>query len=273
LFALGVLVFALVAPLPSIAGPLADDCVEAAGSGVAMVVDFGDVADSGPRPGGVETRCVGHTGGLTGGQALIAAGFQLRIENGLLCAINGYPSDGCGERTGQRRYLYWSYWKGDGANWQYSGSGISVRLKAGSTEGWRFVDGTGSPNDPQPRYVPDQPAICGDEPPAPAPGPVAPAPDVPDRGGTGAVAPVPPGDSTTPSSFTAEPDPAGTAPTTAPSSQATVGTSRDEDLAMTVASSAPDDESDLGGMAGFVLVGLVIVGLGSAAVVRTRRGT
>ena len=30
--------------------------------------------------------------------------------SGLLCAIDGYPAGGCGDRTGQGGYHYWSYW-------------------------------------------------------------------------------------------------------------------------------------------------------------------
>jgi hypothetical protein len=262
-----VLAFAVVAPLPSVAGPLATPCADAAGPSVAVVVDFGDVATAGPRPGDLDVRCVAHTGGLTGAAALRDAGFALRFgTGGLLCAIDGYPADGCGERTGSRRYLYWSYWKGDGADWQYSGSGPAVRVREGAIEGWRFVEGAGSPNDPRPRHAADHDAICGAEPalvppagPSPALGSVAPA---------GPEPPAP--DATTATQLDVPADTAPPATSSVPASDATVVPARIDEQALDDAAPASDDR-DVGDAVGPVLVGAVIVVLAVAAVVRSRR--
>ena len=271
LVVVGVLVVALVAPLPSIGGPLATPCADAAGTGVAVVVDFGDVPGSGARPGGLDTRCVPHSGGLTGAAALIEAGYELRFgTGGLLCAINGYPADGCGERTGSRQYLYWSYWKGDGSTWQYSGSGPGVRVREGATEGWRFVDGAGSPNDPRPRHAADHDAICAE--PAPAP-PPSPGPQVLDDVPPSASGPFAPEVATT-TAPGAPPDAGVAAPTSPPTTptDGTVLAVRNDDEALGDASPA-SRQRDLGSAVGFVVVGGLIVVLFGAAIVRSRRRT
>jgi hypothetical protein len=82
-------------------------------------------------------------------------------SSGLLCAIDGYPTDGCGEQTGSK-YAYWSYWHGAGGAWSYStvGPGGS-RVHASSVEGWRFQpEGAGNPSDPPPRGSADPAATC-----------------------------------------------------------------------------------------------------------------
>jgi hypothetical protein len=127
---------------------------------VAVVVDFGDGST-------VSAVCVPAASTDNGAAVLAARAEQLGTpaprfnSSGLLCAIDGNPSDGCGEQNGSR-YAYWSYWHGTGAGWSYSNVGPGgSRVHAGETEGWRFQpDGAGNPSDPAPRGNPDPAATC-----------------------------------------------------------------------------------------------------------------
>jgi hypothetical protein len=173
---------------PALAAPgLLGACASAQSGTVAVVVDFGTVP-GGPG-GGPVVRCVSPGSPNTGAQALADAGFRVRYgPSGLLCAINDYPATGCGERTDSRQYKYWAYWRKSveqPAAWTYASIGpASARVEPGDVEGWRFVDGNGSPTDPQPRSTPDQVALCGvTAPPAPPPG--GPSPSPPGGGGSG----------------------------------------------------------------------------------------
>jgi hypothetical protein len=279
--AVGALAFASLASLPFAAGPFGQTCAEAAtGPSVALVVDFGNVSGQGNPPGGVVTRCVSHSNDMTGAQALIDAGFKLRIEDGLLCAISGYPATGCGEKTGARKYLYWSYWKAPAgtSTWEYSGAGVGVEIRAGVAEGWRFVEGSGSPNDLQPGAAPDHLAICG---------PIQ--PDIPSNSGPnepdGRPAPTPDnavgasgaidGGSGPPSTDPTGPNgadvPADVA-TTAKNTAATGGNANEDGEAVALDDAAPAAEtSSTGGVGVVVVVVLLIAALGGAAVVRSKR--
>ena len=121
---------------------------------VPIVVDFGGPGDK------VLVSCLATHSGDTGAQLLQQQASQLGYalprynESGLLCAIDGYPANGCGQQVGNQ-YAYWSYWHG-GRSWQYAnvGPGQWVVLK-GDVEGWRFQPGGGaSPSDPPPRAAP-----------------------------------------------------------------------------------------------------------------------
>jgi hypothetical protein len=249
------------------------------------VVDFGDVPGEGARPGGVEARCVPVDGDTTGGDVLKAAGFTLRVQGGMVCAINGYPADGCGKQTGQRRYLYWSYWRADAGSgaWEYSSIGPAyARAGDGDVDGWRFVDGSGSPNDPQPRQAPDHLAICGPptaDPPADAPAGAFPA------GGAADVANAPPDaaapgtdlPSGAPADASTGVDDASAASTPSPnsSSGASADASADngdggvDDLALAEASSSQAADGR-GGMIGALVVAALVVALGGGAFLRSR---
>ncbi|MGL5858094.1 MAG: SCO2322 family protein [Angustibacter sp.] len=67
---------------------------------IGLVVDFGRPADaeSGqpPQPIG---RCVSVPTTATGSDVLAAADLRLRVENGLTCAIQGWPATGCGDEV------------------------------------------------------------------------------------------------------------------------------------------------------------------------------
>jgi hypothetical protein len=89
---------------PDNAPVFADLCPDLAAAGategevrVAVVIDSGYTADApeGQTPPGDVVSCVTLPEGSTGNQALAAAG-SVTEDNGLVCAINGYPEGECG---------------------------------------------------------------------------------------------------------------------------------------------------------------------------------
>ncbi|MFE1440768.1 SCO2322 family protein [Streptomyces sp. NPDC058739] len=69
---------------------------------VALVLDFGTPGDapSGERPPPVRTVCASVEPDATTAEALAAVAKPLRYDtNALLCAISGYPRQGCGEQV------------------------------------------------------------------------------------------------------------------------------------------------------------------------------
>ncbi|UFR07514.1 hypothetical protein KBP30_27825 [Streptomyces sp. Go40/10] len=69
---------------------------------VALVLDFGTGADapSGETPPGRRTACARVPADATSADALAAVAKPLRYDtNALLCAIAGYPREGCGEQV------------------------------------------------------------------------------------------------------------------------------------------------------------------------------
>jgi hypothetical protein len=147
------MVAAVVLLLPSVLGGAGGSLVEAAAGSscasaagtvhVGLVIDFGTVDPAGAAKPMVR-QCVTIADRGTGADALSAGGHTPRWNSsGLLCAIDGYPATGCGERTATG-YRYWSYWHGGDA-WKYSSVGPdSFRPGEGGVEGWHFVDGTGT---------------------------------------------------------------------------------------------------------------------------------
>ena len=137
---------------------------------ISVVVDFGTGRS-------VSAACVG-AGTLDNGATVLAArASQLGTapprlnSSGLVCAIDGYPTEGCGDQTGGH-YAYWSYWHGDASGWTYSNVGpAGSRAQPGTVDGWRFQpDGAGNPSDPPPRGSSDPAATCRPAlPPAPSP--------------------------------------------------------------------------------------------------------
>jgi len=118
---------------------------------VAVVADFGGVN------GKVIVTCVLAKAGESGAQVLQSQAQLLRYpspryaESGLLCAIDGYPTSGCGTQSGGH-YAYWAYWHG-GKRWHYANRGPGGwKVSKGDVEGWRFEpDGSATPADPPPR--------------------------------------------------------------------------------------------------------------------------
>ena len=144
----------IVAPV-QLHGACAADQVQ-----IAVVVDFGTGRS-------VSAACVGAGTRDSGAAVLAARASQLGTApprtnaSGLVCAIDGYPSEGCGEQTGGH-YAYWSYWHGDASGWTYSNVGpAGSRAQPGTVEGWRFQPaGAGNPSDPPPRGSPDAATTC-----------------------------------------------------------------------------------------------------------------
>lgn len=152
---------------------------------VAVAVDPGSVAG---MSGGPETICVTVPAGATGADVLAARARALGrpmpryASSGLLCAIDGQPATGCGERI-DGTYQYWAYFLGSGS-WTYAGTGPALRrASAELVEGWRYVAGAGNATDPPPRASAAASAICPPPPPpttaTPAPPLPSPAPNVP----------------------------------------------------------------------------------------------
>jgi hypothetical protein len=263
--------FSLAVVVPTGVAGVTAPCADAAeGDTVALVVDFGEVTELGPRPGDVETACVPWTDGFKGGYALRDAGFTMRFgPSGLLCAINEYPANGCGERTGQQ-YYYWSYWKaGPGeSSWGYSTTGAATPIRAGVTEGWRFVKGAGSANDPRPRHAPDHEAICPVPPTPPAGDPAPPPIDVPDFVPPPSAGPVA---STTTARSGDEPDSAAeTLPPTTSSAVTSSTAPADGEVALSDATPTATSSST-GGVGGVVAIVSVIAVLLAATLWRMRR--
>lgn len=126
---------------------------------VAMVVDAGGGM---PSP-----RCAVVTQGSTGLDALRAAGHSVRLDGGFVCAIDGLPATGCGNRP-DSGLAYWRYWHAaPGGGWSYSQVGAGgYRLPARcAVEGWVWSDAPSS-NTP--------PRIAAPAPTCDAPSPTAP---------------------------------------------------------------------------------------------------
>ncbi|MFI8432661.1 SCO2322 family protein [Streptomyces sp. NPDC079020] len=62
-------------------------------------------------------------------------------------------------------YRYWSFWEGNGKNWEYATQGPSlVRPDDGTVQGFRFAVSQDSKDAAQPRRAPDFGAICAGTP-------------------------------------------------------------------------------------------------------------
>ncbi len=70
---------------------------------VAVVVDAGSraAAPSGEKPPADQITCTTLAKGATGNQALAAAG-TVRAESSMVCAINSYPTQGCGDQVSDK---------------------------------------------------------------------------------------------------------------------------------------------------------------------------
>ena len=186
---------------------------------IAVVVDPG----SGPS---VSAVCV--PAGARDNGATILAERAARLGTppprynaaGLLCAIDGVPQTGCGEKT-DARYAYWAYFHGSGGTWSYSSFGPgSWRVDPGTVEGWRFqLAGKGLPTDAPPRGPASAAAICAPQPTPTTVRPTISRTTVPHSGGTPSViAPA----ATTP---LIGPEAAGTGPAVATATSTTASTS------------------------------------------------
>lgn len=183
----------------SCSGPISDGEIR-----VVLVVDSSDLG------GGSSATCLVVPAGTTGSQLLARRGNELGIgsprygSSGLLCAIDGLPATGCGDRN-SGGYGYWAYFFDGGGNWAYgSNNPFSKRLTDGAIEGWRFVTGgCGCGQDPSPRIGPSRslfPALAPARPPLPelpsASAPSSPSsnPSSTNAGGSSALIPPSSGD-------------------------------------------------------------------------------
>jgi hypothetical protein len=151
---------AVVTPLGGALGSLVGapaECAGAAGSiHVAVVVDYGGIAGA---PVAARSDCISVPAGSNGATVLAARATQLGlpaprwdVNNGLLCAIDGFPRTGCAASDANGTYTYWSYWGAVGDSWQYATTGpIGHVLRDGAVEGWRFGSGRGTSQDDAPR--------------------------------------------------------------------------------------------------------------------------
>ena len=191
--------FAGTASAASCSGPISDGEIR-----VVLVVDSSDLG------GSSSATCLVVPAGTTGSQLLARRGNELGIgsprygSSGLLCAIDGLPATGCGDRN-SGGYGYWAYFFDGGGNWTYgSNNPFSKRLTDGAIEGWRFVTGgCGCGQDPSPRIGPSRslfPALAPARPPLPelpsASAPSSPSsnPSSTNAGGSSALIPPSSGD-------------------------------------------------------------------------------
>lgn len=117
-----------------------------------MVVDRGSGV-----PG---SRCVVVADGATGLDVLRAAGHEVRLDGGFVCAIDGLPASGCGNNP-DAGLAYWRYWHAPatGGRWSYSQVGAGgYRLPARcAVEGWVWSD---SPSSDTPPRMPAPTVTC-----------------------------------------------------------------------------------------------------------------
>lgn len=248
--------------------------------------------DPGVLGGGAGSICVEVPVGASGADVLVARAQALGrpvprwASNGLLCALDGVPASGCGERI-DGAYNYWAYFLGDGGSWSYAGTGPALRRATSArTEGWHFVAGAGNASDPPPRLSPAANAICPPPPPPPpvtspppAAGPATPdAPRNPGSAGGQAVSGGGPGGAaSTPSTVDRDP-----ATGNAGLSPGAVGDpARGAATATSIAGGVGEDESAIGDVSessqgsspplAVIAVTAAVLVLGAAGVARSRR--
>ena len=255
---------------------------------VAVVVDNGSSS-------AVSAVCVPGSSGDNGATILAARASMLGTpqpryaSSGLLCAIDGMPSTGCGVAH-DGHYAYWSYWHGSGAKWSYSNVGpASGHVDPGTVEGWRWQpDGSALPTDPPPRGPADATAICPPTPPrttaAPTTVATAPPPEATVQpsvtGGAQQLPNISPATgpaSSTPTSVTARPRSAAavTTMTRAGSRSSTrpPGESTSSSIAIAVRgiAAAPPRRSAGGAPVGFLVGVSLVIALGAGGAVAARR--
>ena len=169
----------------SCSGPLAGGEIR-----VVIVVDGADLGS------GSSATCLVVPAGTTGSQLLARRSAELGTgplrygSSGLLCAIDGLPGTGCGDRNADG-FAYWAYFSGSSGTWIYGNANPFIkRLSDGDIEGWRYVRGAGNGQDPPPRISPSVslfPALVSALPPAPESPPASPVVGGGAGGSSGAV--------------------------------------------------------------------------------------
>ena len=288
--------FPVAAGSPGVAAAEITLCVE-------VVVDYGDHGDGAPtRP---SAYCAKVPDGSTGADVLAVRARELgkpmpRYNDGLLCAIDGFPETGCGEENADGTFNYWSYWhkRGDGA-WTYSNRGAYAYTMRDNPdtaeverygEGWAWVQnqpegGRRPANIPYAEVCPTEPAAASSpaRPPAPAPRPASSAARPAPAPARTTAAPVP---RTVRPSATRSPSAVPTAATSAaasasPAASVLAGssvrptpssTSGERAFDVETRAEVPRTVDDENGLPIGLLVGLLLVaGLGTGAVVQARR--
>ena len=212
---------------------------------------------------GLTSDCLVVPSGTTG-LALLArrAGALGRTapryaQSGLLCAIDGFPATGCGDRS-NGGFAYWAYFSGTSGSWVYGAYNPFLRrLSDGDVEGWRFVGGAGDAGDPPPRIAPPRlgPAVRAVSPTPDAPTPAA-------SGGRGVAAA---------SGSTESVDAAGaTATTIDQSASAPMASIVGEPVDGSLAASSTSRSSATSWML-VVTIAVLVLALSTGAVVRGRR--
>jgi len=147
----GVAAITLAGGLTLAAGPVPalGAAPTAAGPGRKCVGVVVDPAGSGSTRA-TDTFCAAVADTATGLDVLDARADALRRPrprmraDGLLCAIDGFPTTGCGDSDGNGGFRYWSYWHRTpgAAGYSYSVKGAGDYVPAnGTVEGWAFQDG------------------------------------------------------------------------------------------------------------------------------------
>jgi hypothetical protein len=257
----GLFITAGTAQASSCGGPLADGEIR-----VVVVVDPGDSGSGGPG-----ATCMVVPVGTTGSQVLARRAGELGMStpryggSGLLCAIDGYPETGCGDHNAGG-FSYWAYFNGTSGSWSYGSYNPFIRrMSDGDIEGWRFVDGTGTGQDPPPRISPSRalfPALA----PAPVPAPAAGVPGAASSTGGGGQGPS--------GGTFSSPDPAAI-DTTTDSSLATIASTSPtaEDVAVedVALAASTNGASTTGRWIGVALVVALVLAFAVGAIARTRR--
>jgi hypothetical protein len=255
-------------PLPARAASTV--CVE-------VVVDYGQLSG-----GRVAATCVVVAKDATGAQVLDARAKKLGVPkpryraDGLLCAIDGVPeAPDCAEQTGDGGFKYWSYWhKQRDSAWTYAQSGPFDYTVTGDHpgEGWAWVEG--KEKNSRPPAAVSYTRVCPLNTPTPKPS----------SGGNG-------NSSNGSSRFSSAPRQPAAATSTAgqstvrPTTTATArprATAGGTDVSATptatpteVALSDPPRQRDDSGtpLIGVLAGGVIIAGIGGAAIWRARRAT
>jgi hypothetical protein len=118
-------------------------CTDPSADHVAVVIDFGTLADA---PRGVTPACVPFAPRDDGMDVLrsVAPGQVVTDSSGKVCAIFGYPADTSSSNCSaphDGRIRYWAYFLGTAGGWTYSASGAAaVRVAPEVVQGWRYID-------------------------------------------------------------------------------------------------------------------------------------
>jgi len=251
--------------LAPVAGPASSPACAAGSVAVSVIVDFSDVATT-------TATCVSAATRDTGAAVLAARARALGrpaprySASGLLCAIDGYPAEGCGVRS-NGAYAYWAYYLGHAGAWEYATGGpAGRRVSAASAEGWRWHPaGTGTASDPAPRAAPDPTATCR---PAPTTVPVTAAPTPVPTSGPARPGPTPP------ATVSSEPPPTSTAASTPTTASHPIVSVRPRTASSRPPSAPPGTAGSTpagGGIPNGAVGAALVVSLGTAGLIVSRR--